>query len=283
MAALEPVGPGCQTIQIDDVFPAVVNRWLRQINKMAQAPILPKFTARYHHEPYPAISPLRPELSTAGKSVCITGGAGGIGSAMAKAFTQSGARDLVLIDLNGEGLRRVKDALEHEFGGATNIHTVVLDITNTAAVRDSFSAIETTVGRPLDILVNNAGYQCVGQRVMDIDMVEWFKCFEINVKGSFVTVVEFLRHARPDAIVVNLSSVLAHYGVRRGYCNTHSGYSASKTAITKALDIVQEELPQVRIVNIHPGLILTAMSQKIGNTALSVDSGTSISPPFLTA
>lgn len=240
---------------------------------MTQAPILAEFTVQYHHQPYPAISPLRPELSTAGKSVCITGAAGGIGSAVSKAFMQSHASDLVLIDLNGEGLLQLKDTLHREFGNTTRIHTFVLDITRTAAVRKGFGDIEAAVGRKLDILVNNAGFQNVARPVLDIDIDEWFKCFEINVKGSFSTVVEFLRHAMPEAVVINLSSILAHYGVRRGYCTGHSGYSASKLAITKALDIIQEEQPLVRIVNIHPGLILTAMSQKIGNTAVSIDSG----------
>lgn len=237
--------------------------------------ILPEFTAKYHHDPYPAISPLRPELSTAGKVVCVTGAAGGIGSAMAKAFVQSGTQDLVLLDLNEAGLQKVKSALEAQAPGPIKIYPVVVDITDTPAVYAAFNSVETTVGRKLDILVNNAGFQNVNRPVLEIDMSEWFKCFEINVKGSFNVAVEFLRHANLDsAIIVNVSSVLAHYGVRRGYATGHSGYSASKTAITKALDILQEELPTVRIINIHPGMVPTAMAAKIGNTANSLDSGT---------
>jgi NAD(P)-dependent dehydrogenase (short-subunit alcohol dehydrogenase family) len=238
--------------------------------------VLPKFTSKFHHEPYPAISPFRPELSTTGKSVCITGAAGGIGSAMSKAFVQSKVSDLALVDLNGDGLLRLKDTLQKEAGDSdTRIHTFVLDITDTDAVRKVFGEIETAVGRKLDVLVNNAGYQALNRPMLDIDIDDWYKCFDINVKGSFVVVVEFLRHANPDAVVINLASVLAHYGVRRGYCTEHSAYSASKLAIIKALEIIQEELPCVRIINIHPGMVLTAMSKKIGHGDLAIDSGKS--------
>ncbi|EXJ76367.1 uncharacterized protein A1O5_00875 [Cladophialophora psammophila CBS 110553] len=139
------------------------------------------------------------------------------------------------------------------------------------AVREAFNPIEAVFGK-IDVWVNNAGYQNVNQPILDIDINEWFKCFEINVKGSFLFALEFLRLSKPDAVLIILSSILAHYGVRQGHCTGHSGHSASKTAITKAMDIIQEELPTVRIVNLHPGLIARAMSAKIGNTAVSMDS-----------
>ncbi|KAJ9608855.1 hypothetical protein H2200_006626 [Cladophialophora chaetospira] len=236
-------------------------------------PVLAEFTAKYHHEPYPAISPSRPELSAAGKVVVITGAAGGIGTAISHAFVEANVKDLVLIDLNQVGLLKLKSELEDL--GKSKIHPFVLDITNTQSVKEAFNAIEAVVGK-IDVLVNNAGYQNLGRHVLDIDIDEWFKCFEINVKGSFGVALEFLRHAKPDAVLVNLSSIMAHYGVRLGHSRGHSGYSASKTAITKALDIIQEELPDIRIVNIHPGLIPTAMAAKIGNTSLSKDSGRSL-------
>jgi NAD(P)-dependent dehydrogenase (short-subunit alcohol dehydrogenase family) len=109
---------------------------------------------------------------------------------------------------------------------------------------------------------------------LETNIDQWFRNFEINTKGSFIVVLEFLKHARSDATVVNLSSIVAHYGVRRGYVNNNSAYSASKLAIARALEIMQEELPMTRIVNIHPGMIPTAMAKKAGNEDLSPDSGT---------
>ncbi|OAL38564.1 hypothetical protein AYO20_02214 [Fonsecaea nubica] len=235
----------------------------------ADQPVLAEFTAQFHHAPYPAISPSRPELSTTGKVVVVTGAAGGIGSAMCRAFVEAGTKDLVLIDLNQTGLLKLKAELEDQ--GKSRIYPLVLDITKTMAVREAFNTVEAVAGK-IDVLVNNAGYQNLNKPLLDIDIDEWFKCFDINVKGSFLVALEFLRHCKPDAVLINISSVLAHYGVRRGYCTGHSGYSASKIAITKAMDIIQEELPTVRIVNMHPGLVATAMSAKIGNTAFSVDS-----------
>lgn len=237
---------------------------------MATAPILPEFTPTYHHEPYPAISPLRPELSTKGKSVVVTGAAGGIGTAVSNSYMQSGVSDLFLIDLYEAGLTTLKESLSKL--GEANLHIVTLDITDSAAVKTTFEKIEAQVGK-IDVLINNAGYLNKPAPAIEVNIDEWFRCFEINVKGSFTVAREFLRHAKPEAAIINLSSCMAHHGVRLGYCNGHSAYCASKLAITKVMDILQEEHPSNRIYNIHPGLIKTASSAAAGNTDLSNDSG----------
>lgn len=241
---------------------------------MAEEPILPKITPTYHHDPYPTISPLRPELSTAGKSVVITGAAGSIGSAIAKAYVQSGTTNLFLLDLNADGLTIIKESLSNT--GDTNLYTIALDITNPDLVKETFEQIEARIGK-VDILINNAGYQNSPIPALEVDIDVWFRNFEINVKGSFLVAREFLRHAVPEAVVVNMSSCMAHHGLRHQYCNGHSGYCASKIAITKIMEILQEELPLTRIFNIHPGLIWTPLSHTAGsNPGISRDSGKSL-------
>lgn len=233
-------------------------------------PVVPHFTKEYHRAPYPSISPTRPELSAAGKTIIITGAAGGIGTAICKAFVDAGAKNLIALDFNQLGLLKLKKQLEDD--GSSKIHPIVLDITNTEAVKRTFDNIESAFGKA-DVLVNNAGYHSQKQPLFELDIDDWYRNFDINVKGSFIVAVEFLRHAKPDAVLINLSSIVAHYGVRRGYSKHGSGYAASKIAITKVMDIIQEEVPNVRIVNMHPGLVATAMAARAGTTEDSGDSG----------
>jgi FlaA1/EpsC-like NDP-sugar epimerase len=81
----------------------------------------PPFTKVWHTEPYPAISPTRPELSVTGKSVLITGGGTGIGAAIAKAFAAAGSTQIAIVGRTEKTLLATKQELETLFpGGLTN-------------------------------------------------------------------------------------------------------------------------------------------------------------------
>ena len=189
---------------------------------------------------------------------------------MCKAFLEAGAETLIALDFNQAGLLKLKSQLQGDAG--RKLHPILLDITDALAVQKTFDNIELVLGK-LDVLVNNAGYHSAKKSLFELNFDDWYRNFDINVKGSFIIAVEFLRRANEDAVLINLSSIVAHYGVRKGYSLHGSGYAASKIAITKAMDVIQEEMPDVRIVNMHPGLVPTDMAAKAGNTAASEDSG----------
>ncbi|OAP55541.1 hypothetical protein AYL99_10514 [Fonsecaea erecta] len=244
---------------------------------------LPSFTKTFHREPYPAISPTRPELSAAGKTVLVTGAAGRIGQAICVAFARAGAKHVAMLDLDGGNLERARSEIEQNTEcRSTALHLFPVDITDQNAVREAFSAIASAAGGRLDVLVNNAGYQSSAALYRDADLDEWWKSFEINVKGSFIVSQEFVRRAAPppqcsngnitpQPVLINLSSVLAHWGIRQGYVNKQSPYSGSKLAITRAMEVLQEEEPWLRVVNIHPGLVVSPMSAKSGTLEFSLD------------
>ncbi|EXJ70976.1 uncharacterized protein A1O5_05969 [Cladophialophora psammophila CBS 110553] len=238
---------------------------------------LPSFTRTFHRDTYPAISPMRPEQSAAGKVVIVTGAAGRIGKATCIAFARAGAQHVAMLDLDGDNLQKAKAEIEQDPQcESSNLHLFPVDITNQAAVKETFSSIESTLGK-VNVLVNNAGYQPSPKLYRDAEIDEWWKGFEINVKGSFIVTQEFVRRAAPalsdnaEPVLINISSVLAHWGIRQGYVNKQSAYSGAKMAMTRAMEILQEEEPWVRVVNVHPGLVVSPMSAKSGTLEYSID------------
>ncbi|KAK8203603.1 hypothetical protein M8818_005253 [Zalaria obscura] len=70
-----------------------------------ELPEFPTFTQTYHHAPYAAISPSRPELSAAGKVVVVTGGGTGIGRSIAVSFAQAGADTVAILGRREDRLK----------------------------------------------------------------------------------------------------------------------------------------------------------------------------------
>ena len=136
-----------------------------------------------------------------------------------------------------------------------------------------FDTVRSTIGE-IHILVNNAAFLPARRPYSDCQP-DWWLGFEINVKGSFNLTTAFMRGAGPGSILINISSIVAHWRTVEGYIDGQSSYSASKVAMTRAMEILQKERPEIRVVNVHPGLVATGMAAKSGTTDLSIDSGMS--------
>jgi len=117
-----------------------------------QAP--PTYTKTYRTQNYPAIYPIRPELSTAGKGVFITGGGSGIGPKIAHAFAASGATKISILGRTASSLLTTKTSIESQHP-CVKVLTFVADISNQAAVNDASESTKKTFG-PVDILVGKA-------------------------------------------------------------------------------------------------------------------------------
>ncbi|KAH6893011.1 hypothetical protein B0T10DRAFT_536869 [Thelonectria olida] len=223
---------------------------------------LPKFTSTYHHEPYPAISPSKPELSTKGKKVVITGAGTGIGAATALAFAQSGASSIALLGRTERTLLATKKAISEAYP-ETEVYTYVSDIVDHSSLENSLQSFTSTVGGKLDILVANAGSLDELKPVLECDETKWWSIFEVNIKGQFNLVKAFVPLAVHDAVIINVSSCVAHFPI----VPKHSSYHGSKLAAIKVFDYLQAENPSLAVMQFHPGAIPTSMSQK------SFDSG----------
>jgi NAD(P)-dependent dehydrogenase (short-subunit alcohol dehydrogenase family) len=214
-----------------------------------------------HHEAYPAISPTRPELSTVGKTVLITGGARGIGLAVAHAFAASGVSHLALIGRSQSSLDAAKAALASEYPD-TEVVVAAGDVTDEASINAAFAAAMAALGgRTIDIVVLNSGYlpEPAPAAAADLDLQDWWKSYTVNVLGLLLSFRAFYRHASPDAILLHMSTAMLHVPAMP----TGSGaYASSKAAGLKLVDQISLENPNIRVFNMHPGVIETDMGQK---------------------
>ena len=193
-----------------------------------------------------------------GKVALISGGARGQGAAEAVLFAREGAKVVIGDLLDDEG-RQIEAQVAELGGDATYIH---LDVTS---ADDWEAAVQTALDRygRLDILVNNAGI--LGRRtgLEDTTSEQWDAVLNVNAKGAFLgtkAAIPALRDAGGGSIV-NISSIAGIIADPTGI----PAYQASKGAIrllTKATAL-QHAADNIRCNSVHPGLIVTAMSEDV--------------------
>ncbi|KAK3325960.1 hypothetical protein B0H66DRAFT_144341 [Apodospora peruviana] len=212
----------------------------------------------YHSKAYPAIDPTRPELSTKGKNIVITGAGAGIGYEMALRFAKSGAANIGIIGRRAALLESAKTTIESA-SPDTKVHVLVTDIVDSAALQaaaDTFIAALPESNKKIDVLVANASYLMKIKAIEESDPTDWWDTFEINVRGSFNLLRAFGPAVATDGgVVINVSSGAAHLPYIPGYAAYHS----SKLAAIKVFDYYGIEHPGVRVVHMHPGVIMTEM------------------------
>ena len=202
-------------------------------------------------------------LGLNGKTVVITGGAGGLGSAMALAFAKEGAR-VAVCDLRGatEGAL----ALTQQGFSARGY---AFDITDITAVKGAMDQIATDFGT-IDVLVNNAGIN-VGpderKHVDEFSDVWWERILKVDLDGTYHCTKCALPYMKEGSSVVNISSIVGMIPLRN-----QCAFAAAKAAVinfTKA--VAMEVAPQgVRANVICPGTIGIAITKALwqGNGAM---------------
>jgi NAD(P)-dependent dehydrogenase (short-subunit alcohol dehydrogenase family) len=217
---------------------------------MAPKPSFPVPVEEWHEKPYAAIDPTRPELSSKGKNVLITGGGSGIGGFISTAFAQSGASNLAIIGRTLKSLEAKKAEIEKNHPG-TKVFTYAANLLDVAALEAAVSGFAKSVNGVIDVLVANAGYCSDIIEIEEADPEEWWQQFEVNVKGNFNLVRAFKKNASPTAAVIAVSTAIAVAPYHRGY----SGYAASKIAFAKFMEYFRYENPGMQVINYHPGVV----------------------------
>lgn len=196
-----------------------------------------------------------------GKTVLITGAAGGIGTALSRAFATQGAR-LMLLDRAAAPLQALVDSLH---GHA--VHSAVCDLGSDAEVSALSAQVHEQWGG-LDVLVNNAGteYLTPIDSTAPDAMARWSGLLDNNV-SSMVRLTQALLPLLPrGASVINQSSIWGRIGVP-GF----SAYSASKHAVVGLTRSLALELgPRgIRVNAVCPGWVRTdAAMRSLASMAL---------------
>lgn len=177
------------------------------------------------------------------KVVCITGVAGGIGSATADIFAQAG---WYVVGVDCITKPSLADGVEHY---------ICADISDPEAIKAVFGEISQRVGR-LDALINNAAVQLV-KSLVDTEPGEWDILMGVNVRGPYLTIKHgFPLLSRNGGAIVNVSSVHAI-----ATSNNMAAYAASKAALVALTRAAAIELASnnIRVNAVLPGAIDTDM------------------------
>ena len=168
-----------------------------------------------------------------GKVALVTGGASGLGAAIAAGLAESGAR-VAIADLDLRGAEKVAAGI-HEQGGAASAWRV--DVSRPVEVEDCVAAVTETDG-PVDILVVSAG---IGLRRPAVSLVpeDWQRVLDINLSGCWYcnqAVGRRMVERGGGGSIVNIGSVVGQVGIDTGNAN----YAASKggmIGLTKCLAV----------------------------------------------
>ncbi|RCW69624.1 SDR family NAD(P)-dependent oxidoreductase [Saliterribacillus persicus] len=178
------------------------------------------------------------------KVVIVTGGANGIGAAIAKEYEKEGAI-VIIADVDQEN----GEVMASEF---SNIHFIEADMKNPEAIQ---GLIDTTLEKfkHIDILINNAGVSTF-KSFFDVTVAEWEDVLNTNLRAAFLCTQAAAKHMQ-HAAIVNIASTRAFMSE----ADTEA-YAASKGgifALTHAMAITLQE-KEITVNAISPGWIATS-------------------------
>lgn len=184
------------------------------------------------------------------KIAIITGGASGMGAAMAKLFAKEGAT-VIAADINEDNLKKVSEQ--------ENVEGIKLDITSDEDWANAVQSVIDKYGR-IDILINNAGITS-NKQLNDITENDWTLLHKINSFGPFLGIKHVAKHMKEagKGSIVNTSSYTAIIG--SGF-NPYSASKGSLRAIARAAAVDLGSY-NIRVNTVFPGVIETPMTANL--------------------
>ena len=194
-----------------------------------------------------------------GKRALVTGGAKGLGRAIAIALAKEGVH-VAITGRNEIALKKTVAELA-EFG--TQVTYSIFDVSDNTAVQQGLKNLNETFGY-FDILINNAGISSFSS-VVDMDVNDWTAIINVNLLGTYFVTKAILPQLieKNQGDIVMVSSTAGLNGAA-----TTSAYSASKFGVIGFADSLMREVRKnnIRVCTLMPSTIASDMSKDLGLT-----------------
>jgi 3-oxoacyl-[acyl-carrier protein] reductase len=192
-----------------------------------------------------------------GKVALVTGGAGGIGSAICRRLAAEGATMIVTYSRS----RDKAASLIEELGG--NPHWMMQAPVDDAAAQTALAQVVREQHGTLDILVNNAGItRPVPHHDLDSLSDELIDdIFRVNVRGALASIraMKDLLMSGDGGLVINISSIAAQTAI-----GSNVAYCASKAALDNiTMSLARALAPKIRVVSVSPGFVEGEYAQRM--------------------
>ncbi|MFJ5623630.1 SDR family NAD(P)-dependent oxidoreductase [Peribacillus loiseleuriae] len=196
-------------------------------------------------------------FSLKGKTALVTGGARGLGKAMAEALAQVGA-NIIIADMELTSAQQAAKELA-SFGGKTL--GLQVDVTSEEQVR---AMVDQIVGEfnELNVVINNAGI-CQKITVEEQSLEDWKKTMDVNVNGVFLVSKYSGKQMKVQGggSIINMASMSSFIANTEAQC----AYNASKAAVDMMTKCMASEWAgnNIRVNAIAPGYMKTEMTKPI--------------------
>jgi 3-oxoacyl-[acyl-carrier protein] reductase len=196
------------------------------------------------------------KIDLTNRKAIVTGGARGIGLAIATRLLQSGAT-VSLWDMDAPALAQAAEQLR----SLGTVHTATVNITSADSVEAAAASTAQALGQ-LDILVNNAGIAGTNAKTWETDPAEWRRVLDINLTGPFHCCRAVIPHLLRNGYgrIVNIASIAGKEG------NPNAAhYSASKAGVIALTKSLGKELATSNVVVncVTPAVIATDILQQM--------------------
>lgn len=185
------------------------------------------------------------------KVVIITGGASGIGLAIAKRLGSEGAR-VVLADINQDSLNQAEPQVRQ--AGAPDVLPSVCNVAMEDQVIATVAATLAKFGR-LDVIVNNAGLMQF-KALEELTGDDWLRTLNVDLLGAFYFTKQAFLHMKPGGALVNVSSI--HAIATEALVAPYAAAKAAMLSLTRS-SAIEGKPKGLRINAVLPGAIDTPM------------------------
>lgn len=197
------------------------------------------------------------------QTAVITGGAQGIGFAIAQRLAREGAK-IWLIDTNEDSVNKAVDQIVSSDGQATSL---TIDITNEASVTNGLKKI-LSADLKIDVLVNSAGVVGPnGIKTAEVELDQFKTTLDINLTGTFLITKHVLKAMVPNKYgrILLIASIAGKEG-NAGMC----AYSASKAGVIALAKSAGKEYAEsgITINALAPATIMTSMVEAMDPTQI---------------